>query len=121
MQAAGFSPDKVTMLQKQLMFANQVKNTVGAKKDLLFNQIEAAMSLETDEGDLEAERLQDEGVDEFNRKFPSHAITGKELRQNLIARERKKEEALVGFSGSKKDIEAVTPLLDRMLERAEGK
>lgn len=121
MQAAGFSPDKVTLLQKQLMFANQVKNTVGAKRDLLFNQIEAAMSLETDEGDLEAERLQDEGVDEFNRKFPSHAITGKELRQNLIARERKKEEALVGFSGSKKDIEAVTPLLDRMLERAEGK
>lgn len=121
MQAAGFSPDKVTMLQKQLMFANQVKNTVNAKKDLLFNQIEAAMSLETDEGDLEAERLQDEGVDEFNRNFPSHAITGKELRQNLLARDRKKEEALVGFSGSKKDIEAVTPLLDRMLERAESK
>jgi hypothetical protein len=121
MQTLGFAPDKVTMLQKQLMFANQVKNTVGAKKDLLFDQIEVALSKETAEGDAEAERLMDIGVEEFDAKYPSHAITGKELNAALLAREKAKDKAVAGFKGSKKDMEAVAPLLERMVERAEGK
>jgi hypothetical protein len=121
MQALGFSPDKVTVLQKQLMVANQVKNTIAAKKDLLYDQIEVALSKETAEGDAEAERLMDIGVEEFDAKYPSHAITGKELNAAMLAREKARDKAVAGFKGSKKDMEAVAPLLERMVERAEGK
>ena len=121
MQAIGFSPDKVTMLQKKLMLANQVKNTVAAKKDLLFDQIEAAASLNTEEGDAEAERLATEGVDAFNRKFPTHSITDEDVNDAMLAREKARDDAIVGFRGSEKDLDAVGPLLDRMVERAERK
>jgi hypothetical protein len=121
MQAIGFSPDKVTMLQKKLMLANQVKNTVAAKKDLLFDQIEAAASLNTEEGDAEAERLATEGVDAFNRKFPTHSITDEDVNDAMLAREKARDDAIIGFRGSEKDLDAVGPLLDRMVERAERK
>ena len=121
MQAAGFSPDKVTLLQKKLMLANQVKNTIAAKKDLLYNQIEAAASLNTEEGDAEAERLASEGVDAFNRKFPTHSITDEDVNDAMLAREKARDNAIVGFRGSEKDLDAVGPLLEKMVERAERK
>lgn len=118
-QRIGFSPDEVAVLQKEAVKANAAKERVRIERDKLLDKLDIADRKGTDEGDAEFDRIMDEEVEAFNDKYPSAELKWAQIRDSLKTRQKQRDDAIAGVTVTKKQADALGPLLDRMEERIE--
>lgn len=118
-QKIGFAPDIISVLQKEGVKANAAKERVRLERDKLLDKLDIADRKGTDEGDAEFDRIMDEEVEAFNDKYPSAELKWAQIRDSLKARQKQRDDAIAGVTVTKKQADALGPLLDRMEERVE--
>jgi hypothetical protein len=116
-QSLGFTPDLIAITQKEGIKAAAATAKVDMERTKLLDMLDIADRTDTPEGDDEFERIMDEEVDKFNDKYPSREITWRNVRESLKSREKARGDAIAGVMVTKKQEEALGPLLDRMEER----
>jgi hypothetical protein len=115
-QRLGFAPDIVSITQKQGIQATSALQTVNIEREHILKKLDVAASKDTPEGDAEFEKLYEE-VDAFNKKYPNAELKNPEINASLDKREKLRADAIAGISLTKKQVNALTPLLERMNER----
>jgi hypothetical protein len=115
-QRLGFAPDIVSTTQKQGIQATSALQTVNIEREHILKKLDVAASKDTPEGDAEFEKLYEE-VDAFNKKYPNAELKNPEINASLEKREKLRGDAIAGMALTKKQANALTPLLERMNER----
>jgi hypothetical protein len=115
-QRLGFAPDIVSITQKQGIQATSALQTVNIEREHILKKLDVAASKDTPEGDAEFEKLYEE-VDAFNKKYPNAELKNPEINASLEKREKLRGDAIAGMALTKKQANALTPLLERMNER----
>jgi hypothetical protein len=92
---------------------------VRIERDRLLNKLDIAARKDSAEGDAEFERIMNEEVDAFNEKFPSAELKDADINNALLKREKIRDDAIAGVTVTKKQADALGPLLDRMEQRLE--
>lgn len=118
-QRLGFTPDIISITQKEGIKAAAVTQTIRLEHDALLKKLDVAAMKNTPEGDAEYERLLDEDVEEFNAKYPNMEIRMDEINNSLKKREKMRDDAIAGVNVTKKEADALEPLLERMTRRLE--
>jgi hypothetical protein len=115
-QRLGFAPDIVSITQKQGIQAISALQKVDIEREHILKKLDVAISKDTPEGDAEFERLYQE-VDAFNEKYPNAELKNPEINASLEKREKLRGDAIAGMALTKKQANALTPLLESMNER----
>ena len=116
-QRLGFAPDIVSITQKQGIQATSALQKVNIEREHILKKLDVAASKDTPEGDAEFERLLEKDVETFNEKYPNAELKNPEINASLDKREKLRADAIAGISLTKKQVNALTPLLERMNER----
>jgi hypothetical protein len=116
-QALGFTPDIVSTIQKEGTKIAAAKESIRIQRDALLKKLEIADRKDSDEGDVEFERIMEEEVEKFNDKFPSYELTDKTINKSLATKEKARDNSIAGVTVDKKDEDAFGVLLERMEER----
>ena len=116
-QRLGFAPDIVSITQKQGIQATAATQMVNIEREQLLKKLDIAASKDTPEGDAEFEKLLAKDVEAFNEKYPNAELKNREINDSLDKREKLRADAIAGVSLTKKQVNALTPLLERMNER----
>ena len=116
-QRLGFAPDIVSITQKQGIQATSALQKVNIEREHILKKLDVAASKDTPEGDAEFERLLEKDVEAFNEKYPNAELKNPEINASLDKREKLRADAIAGISLTKKQVNALTPLLERMNER----
>lgn len=116
-QALGFTPDIVSTIQKEGTKIAAARESIRIQRDALLKKLEIADRKDSDEGDVEFERIMEEEVEKFNDKFPSYELTDRTINKSLAAKEKARDNSIAGVTVDKKDEDAFGVLLERMEER----
>jgi hypothetical protein len=116
-QKLGFTPDIVSITQKEGIQATAALQTVDIEREKLLKRLDIAASKDTPEGDAEFERLLEKDVEAFNEKYPNAELKNREINASLDKRDKLRADAIAGITLTKKQANALTPLLERMDER----
>ena len=118
-QALGFTPDIVSITQKEGTKIAAAKESIRIQRDALLEKLDIADRKDSDEGDAEFDRIMDEEVEKFNDMFPKYELKDSDIQKSLASRQKARENAIAGVTVDKKDEDAFGNLLDRMEERIE--
>jgi hypothetical protein len=116
-QALGFTPDIVSITQKEATKIAAAKESIRIQREALLNKLDIADRKDSDEGDAEYERILDTEVEKFNEKFPSYELTDDSIQSSLDARQDARDNAIAGVTADIKDEDAFGVLLERMADR----
>jgi len=117
-QRIGFTPDIVAITQKEGMKAAADLEKVRIERERLLSKLDIANRDDSPEGDAKYEAVMQE-VDAFNDKYPSAELTDANINDALRLREKIRDDAIAGVTITKKQTDALGPLLDRMEKRLE--
>ena len=116
-QALGFTPDIVSITQKEATKIAAAKESIRIQSEALLNKLDIADRKDSDEGDAEYERILDTEVEKFNEKFPSYELTDDGIQKSLDARQEARDNAIAGVAADTRDEDAFGALLERMAAR----
>ena len=118
-QRIGFAPDIVSTLQKEGFKAKAAVEKVRIERERLLDKLDIADRKGTDEGDAEYDRIMEEEVEPFNDKYPNAELKQSQINDALKARRKVRDDSIAGVTITKKQADALDPLLERMEKRIE--
>jgi hypothetical protein len=92
---------------------------VRIERERLLNKLDVADRKGTDEGDAEYDRIMEEEVEPFNDKYPNAELKQSQINDALKARRKIRDDSIAGVTLTKKQADALDPLLERMEKRIE--
>jgi hypothetical protein len=119
MQTIGFRPAEVAKISEDVFKLNSAQQRILNEKKLIMGRLKVQMRKDTNEGDARLIQIVDKEVDAFNRRYPTFAIKGSEIKETLRTDLETRAGSRLGFRQDKRNFGLSDKVLTHLEKRIE--
>ena len=115
----GFNPDINAITQVNNFKLNGVEQKILNKRNLILTRLNVQFKKESEAGDAMFDKIIEDEVSKFNRKYPSYAIDADTIVDSLSSKAERRASAVAGVAITEKSAPLVGTAADKLAERLE--
>jgi hypothetical protein len=117
MQGIGFRPAEVAKISEDVFKLKSAQQKILNEKKLIVGRMKVQMRKDTAEGDDRLVQIMDKEVDAFNRRYPTFAMKGSEIRDTLREDLKARAGSKLGFRQDKQNRDLSDKVLANLEKR----
>jgi hypothetical protein len=117
MQGVGFRPAEVAKISEDVFKLKSAQQKILNEKKLIVGRMKVQMRKDTAEGDDRLVQIMDKEVDAFNRRYPTFAMKGSEIRDTLREDLKARAGSKLGFRQDKQNRDLSDKVLANLEKR----